>query len=682
MNRLSLLIVGFAFSTAIAHHAVFAEAADPSSSTHPRRLKRSEAFLGIHFDFHAGRDCTEIGKNTTREMIDNILTLVKPDYLQIDCKGHPGFSSYPTKVGNQAPGFVGDPLRLWRQVTAERGVSLYMHYSGIWDSEAVRLHPEWAAVNPDGKPDKNAASPFGPYADKLLIPQLKELAGDYGVDGVWVDGECWATVPDYGEAAVKAFRAQTGSQEIPRKPGEPHWIEWMDFHREAFRRYLRHYVDEMKRAFPNFEICSNWAFSDHMPEPVSADLAFLSGDFSPQNSVNSARFSGRCLANQGKPWDLMAWSFSAPQGHPVRPLKTVKQLQQEAAIVLAQGGGFQAYFRQKRDGSIYDWQMQLMAEVAKFCRARQAICHRQQAVPQIALLYSRAAHYRSSPRLFAPWGSSGIQGLRGVLQSLLDSQHSVEIVSEHHLAGRMARWPLVVVPEWDYLEPAFREELADYVKNGGSLLLIGPHAMAQFKQALDVHFDGEPASEARYLAHDGWLAGVSTLVQKVTLGPTARAFGHLHTQDDPRSPSQPAASITPSGKGRLGAVHFNLGDRYLNGRTPVARGFLDALVRELFPNPLVEVTGSHSVDVSVSRNHGKLLINLVNTAGPHEQEKQFTFDDLPPVGPLDVLIRLAKQPRSITREPGGQRLRFEYRGGLVRTRVERLDVYDLLVVEE
>ena len=203
----------------------------------PRRLPRADSFLGIHYDFHAGKDCTEIGKNTTREMIENIIKQVRPDYIQIDCKGHPGLSSYPTKVGNQAPGFVGgDPLKLWRQVTAEHGVALYMHYSGVWDAEAVRLHPEWGAVNADGKVQGKAASFFGPYADKLLIPQLRELAGEYGVDGVWVDGECWASVPDYSEAAVKAFREATGITNVPKKPGEPHWFEFLQFHREEIGR--------------------------------------------------------------------------------------------------------------------------------------------------------------------------------------------------------------------------------------------------------------------------------------------------------------------------------------------------------------------------------------------------------------------------------------------------------------
>ncbi len=649
----------------------------------PKRLKRSEAFLGMHFDFHAGDDCKEIGKRTTREMVTGILDQVKPDYLQIDCKGHRGLSSYPTKVGNPAPGFVGDPLRLWRQVTAQRGVSLYMHYSGVWDSEAIIRHPDWAVVKADGKRDPNATSPFGPYVDELLIPQLRELAGEYGVDGMWVDGECWAAKPDFGEAAQAAFRKQTGFEEIPHKRGDPHWIEWLDFHREAFRKYQRHYVAELKRTHPEFELCSNWAFSDIMPEPVSVDLAFLSGDFSPQNSVNSARLSARYLAPQGKPWDLMAWSFSAPNSAPTRPLKTVKQLEQEAAVVLAQGGGFQAYFRQNRDGSINDWEMQLMAGVAKFCRARQALCHRQQAVPQIALLYSRAAHYRAIDHLFGSWGSGGIEGLRGVLQSLCDSQQSVEVVSEHHLAGRMARWPLIVVPEWDYLEPSFRGELLAYVKAGGNLLLVGPKAAALFAKELDVELEGGPQGNApHFLEHNGWLAGHTTLFQKVKLGVGAKPFGKLHAANDPRSPSEPAASITQLGAGKIAASYVNLGNRYLNARTSVARDFLNDLVRELFPQPMVEVSGSHSVDVSVGRNHGKLLVNLVNTAGPHEQEKQFTFDDIPPVGSLQVKVRLPKKPKTMRLEPAGQNLKFTWRDGVATVTVPKVAVYEMVVVNE
>jgi len=336
-----------------------------STATNPKRLRRADSFLGVHFDFHAGPDCTEIGKNTTREMIENVIKQVQPDYLQIDCKGHPGLSSYPTKVGNPAPGFVGDPLRLWRQVTAEHGVALYMHYSGVWDSEAIRQHPDWAVRNADGSTNKNATSFFSPYADRLLIPQLRELAGDYGVDGAWVDGECWASMPDYGEAALEAFRGATGITDLPRKAGEPHWYEFLEFNREAFRRHLRHYLDEVKKTHPQMQLCSNWAFTDHMPETVSAPVDWISGDYSPEDSVNSARFSARYLARQGKPWDLMAWGFTTKPGKGGSNRKSAVQLEREAAVVLALGGGSQANFTKKRDGTLTEQTTQTMATIAK-----------------------------------------------------------------------------------------------------------------------------------------------------------------------------------------------------------------------------------------------------------------------------------------------------------------------------
>ena len=644
----------------------------------PRRLKRSESFLGIHFDFHAGPDCKEVGRNTTPEMVAAILDRVKPDYIQIDCKGHPGYSSYPTKVGNPVPGFVGDPLRVWREVTAARGVALYMHYSGVWDSRAIELHPDWAVINADGSTNRNANSVFGPYVDRLLVPQLRELAGDYGVDGVWVDGECWATVPDCGAAAVKAFHAATGFNDVPRKPGDPHWFEWMEFQREAFRKYLRHYLAEVKRTHPKFEIASNWAFSDHMPEPVSAPVAFLSGDFSPQNSVNSARFSARCLANQGKPWDLMAWSFANVKSGP-RQQKSAVQLQREAALVLAQGGGFQAYFTQRRDGSVDLAKIEAMAEVVKFCRERQELCHRAVIVPQVALLYSRASHYRQSPQLFTP-NSPAVRSLRGVLQGLVESQHTLQIVSEHHLHGHMADWPLIVLPECEYLDADFRDELVAYVKRGGRLLVVGPNAAAQFVRELDVVQDAAAAAKGSvWLEHGASKAEFATTWQGVKPGSKARSFGAFRPANDTNARTHPAATLAPLGRGTIATVWLNLGERCADGKTPAARDFLDVLARDLFPKPMVEVSGSHDVDVSLARNHGKLQVHLVNTSGPHTTEP--FVDTIAPVGPLQVTLRSASRPKRITLEPGARPLEFKHAGDETRFTVAEVPIHSVLVVE-
>jgi hypothetical protein len=652
----------------------------PAGGTGPARLRRADSFLGVHFDFHAGTDSTAVGARTTRAMIESVIDQVRPDYVQVDCKGHPGLSSYPTKVGHPAPGFAGDQLRLWRDVTAERGVALYVHYSGVWDAEAVKRRPEWAALNADGKRDDRMTSPFGPYVDRLLIPQLQELADVYGIDGAWIDGECWAVKHDYSPEVIDRFRAATGIAEVPRKPAEPHWFEWTEFNRQGFRDYVRHYADALHAHAPAFQVTSNWAFSDHMPEPVRLPLDFLSGDFSLNDSVNSARLAGRCLAGQGTPWDLMAWSFGGRFEEGAWTKKSVPQLQREAAIVLALGGGFQAYFTQMRDAAIRTWQVPLMRDVASFARARQPFCHKAAAVPQIALVYAGSAYYRMSPRLFAPYGGE-LLPMRGILQSLLDAQQAVEITMEHHLRGRMSDYPLIVYPEWATADESFRRELLDYVRSGGALLVVGVKAGRLFDDVSGVSAVGSLFEGIRWLEHGGQIAALKSVSQRVETTPGVERIGAIHERDDFTRDPSPAATITPLGKGRLAVVWMNLGERYLNGRTLEAREFLAALASRLFPEPIARVTGSRSVDVTLTRLGGRLHVHLVNTAGPHEDADVYAFDEIPAVGPLEIALRLPAAPTRILRQPAGEAMPFTMREGRAVVALPRLAIHDVLVVE-
>ncbi|MDO8544004.1 MAG: hypothetical protein Q7S40_26480 [Opitutaceae bacterium] len=669
------LLVGWAATFAILSAALLAQSAPAEK---PPRLRRADSFLGMHFDFHAGPNDREVGKNTTREMIERIIDLVGPDYLQIDCKGHPGYSSYPTNVGNPVPGFVGDPLRTWRDVTAARGVALFMHYSGVYELHAIK-NPGWAAINADGKPNARATSFWGPYSETVLIPQLRELAGNYGVDGVWVDGDCWAAVPDYGPAAIAAFQQATGISTVPRKSGEPHWFEFLEFHREAFRRYLRTYIAEVKKTHPRFQICSNWAFTDHMPEPVSAPVDFLSGDYSPDDSVNSARIAGRYLARQSVPWDLMAWSFSrkaaAEAGQKVQ--KTAVQLQREAAVVLALGGGFQAYFKQKRDGSIFDEEMPVMAEVAKFCRERQAVCHHSEAMPQIAVLFSTVDQYRRSNGLF----SRNLSRVRGVLLPLLERQCSVELLGEHQLTGRMREYPLIIVPECEHLAPAFRNEIASYVQAGGNLLLVGPGSAKLFEHELGISLKGvvEPMTALR-LAHDGVTSEMNGRRQNFVPGRGIRTIGQLTTVKNPDASPQPAASITSHGRGKIAAIYLTAAEIYAKDRPAGLRDFVHEIVRELFPRPLVEVKGSPDVDVVVARNHGKFLIHLVNASGEHATRP--IVENIAPLAPLEITIRLGTKPARITLEPGARPVPFMHERGETRLIIPPLAIYDIVTVHE
>jgi hypothetical protein len=105
-----------------------------------------DSFFGLHFDLHPNDKDVALGEDVSAENIGRLLERVGPDYVQYDCKGHVGWAGYPTKVGWPAPGIKKDSLAVWRKMTRERGVGLYIHYSGVWDGQAIAHHPDWARV--------------------------------------------------------------------------------------------------------------------------------------------------------------------------------------------------------------------------------------------------------------------------------------------------------------------------------------------------------------------------------------------------------------------------------------------------------------------------------------------------------------------------------------------------------
>ncbi|MEJ7902216.1 MAG: hypothetical protein WKF63_10235, partial [Thermomicrobiales bacterium] len=54
-----------------------------------------DAFFGIHYDLHAHAGDTELGRELTVEHLVERLERVRPDWIQCDCKGHEGFTSWP-----------------------------------------------------------------------------------------------------------------------------------------------------------------------------------------------------------------------------------------------------------------------------------------------------------------------------------------------------------------------------------------------------------------------------------------------------------------------------------------------------------------------------------------------------------------------------------------------------------
>ena len=212
-------------------------------------------------------------------------------------------------------------------------------------------------------------------------------------------------------------------------------------------------------------------------------------------------------------------------------------------------------------------------------------------------------------------------------------------------------------------------------------MIMGPKAAGLFEDELNISLQGEAAESVNGLEYNGWLASIRSLYQKVEIKNGVQPFGKLYSDNDLSGPAEIAASINTYGKGRIAATYLNLGERYNDGASTVSRDFLNALVRELFPEPIVEVTGSHFVDVTVNRIHGKLTVNLVNTSGPHDNPNIKVFDEISPVGPLQISIMSAKKPERVMLEPAGKEMSYDYKNGKIELTLSKLEIHDIIVVE-
>jgi len=640
------------------------------------RPDRKDCFFGMHFDLHPRPSDHALGRDVTEEMVEKFLDRVGPDYVQYDYKGHVGYIGYPSEVSSYSP-VINDALSVWRKATARRGVALYIHFSGVLDQRAVEERPEWARIDPDGKRAERETSTFSSYADERMIPQLKEAITKYDIDGAWVDGECWGTNPDYGEAAVKAFQAKTGIQPPPKKPGEPGWREWLEFNRQRFRDYLRHYVQELHSFKPGFEVASNWTYTTYVPERPTLPLDFISGDYLGDACISRARLEARYLSHVDKPWDLMAWGFQSARGNPVGPVhKSAVQLQQEAAVVLAQGGGFQIYYQPTRAGYLDDRHVNVMSNVAKFCREREDLCHQSKTVPEIGVLFSGNSLYATGNKLFGGWGER-VNPARGAVDALVENQLCVDVIPDWRLAEVAGDYALLVVPEWAEIGDEAHDALRQYAHDGGRLLLLGAENAAHFAKELQVSFPRPAGRVAAYIPGREVFADVSGFWQDVETEGAHVVEDRFPTYDATRD-SFTAATMTSFGDGQIAAIYGPLGAIYAQTHAPETRNVFGRIVRQIY-TPRAEVTGPPTIEVVRRRKNGREVLHLLNASGMQVASDYGAIDYIPPAGPLEVALTLPHHPESVTLEPDGERLEGGLRDGIWRCRIPSVAIHSMVV---
>ena len=378
----------------------------------------------------------------------------------------------------------------------------------------------------------------------------------------------------------------------------------------------------------------------------------------------------------------MAWGFNKgrDQGWTI---KTAVQLQQEAAVVLMQGGGFQIYHQPTRSGYIVD------AIIEQDGRGRRLLPRpaegelQEHERPAGGLAVVGRIALGPSDNVFSPWGGE-YDDLEGALHALLELHYSVDILAEHQLRPRLAEFPLVVVPDAHKLTEDFKKALLGYVEKGGSLMLLGEKCARLFGEGpLGVKFEGKPANAGAKLETPRGPVSANGVWQDVSLAGTGtREIGMRYPTRDTRTGGKIAGTVAAYGKGKIGAIYGPVAEIFFRGHHPNVRKYIGALAEELFRSPAVMVEEPSTVDIALRKTAaGKLSLHLLNrTNAPLPDRFNFT-DFIPEVGPISIRIRAEKQPKSLTLVPEGTPVKWSWEDGWIRAELPKIAIHSVLVID-
>jgi hypothetical protein len=686
----------------------------PQIETHQHANWHDDAFFGLHYDLHANAGDTVLGQDLTVEHLVERLERVRPDWVQCDCKGHAGYTSWPTTVGSTSPGVVNDAVQIHREATRQLGIPLGMHYSGVWDTRAIELHPEWARVDAEGRPDgpqKQVDVPgqqttisnrsdmtcrLSGYDNELMIPQMLELIDTYDVDGFWVDGENWASKPCWCDRCIAEFGRRTGIQAIPRSADQPHWDEWLSFHRDLFVEHVTTYADAVHARKRACMVCSNWMYTMRQPDPVRAPVDYLSGDFDWAWGSNRAAVEGRLLDSRGMPWDLMAWGFTKTgpmREDPPWVMKTATHLCQETAEVVALGGAVMIYDTPQRTGWLTDWHQDTLAEVAAFCRSRKEHCFRSQSVPQAAILHTSDHLYTHNDPLFQV--GTATQAIEGALHALLETHRSTDILVEDAALARMDRYKLIVVPERTNPSEQLRDALGTFVSAGGHLLLSGPDAASDFPELVGAtpstagatdHAtrSGDPAVAAVFLPVGHGAVPVAGPWRSVTPDGRTEVWTYCLKQQEPTKDVTDQAAVTHRrlGRGSVVTVHGPIFRDYFTGHYPLLREFIAELIARMEIDWLVELDAPPRLELVLREKDQKLVASLINRgAGEALSPNRVIVEELPPVEHVGLRVKLPERPHSVSVVPYDRPTDWTYQNGWLDVQLDRVDIHTVVAIE-
>ena len=647
----------------------------------------TDSFYLLHEDHHT-QPTAAVGADADPEVTEQLVNLSRPDVIQIHAKGNPGWTTYPSKIGHVPPKLARDVLGLWRDVARRNDYHWSIYYNIGRDGEIMKRRPGWNRSRRDDSEWDRALCYHSGVAEGYLWPMIEEIMAGYNPDGFWFDGSVFTVHPCFCPACRVRLKADTGL-DLPETRKGASWSALHEVQRKIYREFIHNTCERIHNIDPNCLVSFNWAYSLRMPEKPDPGIAYLTGDIA--NRVEALSAEAHWYDGVGLPFDLMTtgYTFVDAKDGKVRKLpKPVPQIQQEIAVVIANGGRFNVWDNPSGTSAIDPNLHQFYGRVvAPFLRSRQKWCLGSQRVPDVSLLHNSAAHYALADRTANSFNRAD-PPIDGTADALTRLHLNYEIVGDWRLREQDIRSDLLIVENPAALAEADVTTIIRFVESGGRVLITGigiqhddrlrdVFGLAKIDQAVKPVRFTSVIGDKRY-----------TFVQNLFKAKTSTAEAQLHVTD---GEGRIWPLLTRNRYGRGVACYVSVPILSGSAKQKVPFDLIREIMNTVYPRERRHVrTESPSyVEVVLRRKGNQYILHLVNMA-PGERSyaprrgyyQPVTISSLPAIEPHTIVVRVPRKPQTVMLQPEGVSLvQWTYRDGRLELHVPTFEVHRMIVVQ-
>ncbi|WP_427170581.1 alpha-L-fucosidase [Arthrobacter sp. 92] len=657
-----------------------------STSTFPLRT--------IHLDFHTGPGIPEIGKEFDAAEFARRFKEAHVDSVTVFAKCHHGHLYYDTDRPERHPGLPRDLDLMGSQIDAlhAEGIRAPIYLSVQCDEWAADNHPEWVALDEDLRQVKRGGSAYkagwqildmsSPYQGHLA-EQIQEVLDKYApVDGIFLD-MCW----DQPSSSRWAAEGMRRSGLDPRDPGQR-----AEYARAVSLKYMERFRDMIEPYLREDSAQGTWFNS--RPKTRLHEESYL---------VRHVEIESLPTGGWGYAYLPYVARFVRPLGLPTLShtgrfhkswgdhgaLKPEAALLYECAQILSLGltggvgdllhpNGMPNPVVYERIGKVYD--------------------HIERCEPFVlgGTLKSEIALI-VDPELGDAPGPSGI----GAVRALQQLRQQFDIIGPD---ADLSPYRLVLIPESTRVRFALQEKLSAFLGSGGGLIIAGEAAVDDagnpVLNELGIEPQGPSPFSHVFLRAKGSLEKVTdpfdTVIYERTQRMRAANGGEVlcsivepyfersydqfsgHDYTVPEAESSYAAIIRNGSAVTLAAPLLKAFGAHANAPY---RELLGGVIDLLLPDPLLRDDGPAHLEATVVERGGTTAVHLLSFIPARLAEGLDVVHDAVPVSDLNLRVKRASAPQSVTLQPEGRPLEFSHREGYVHTTLSFSQGHSMVVIQ-